>query len=132
MTKSSKIMIGFGIFLVACGLLGWGAAGFTAKAKTAILSGAVTGILMASMGLLASSSQRVLAVAGTVGGIVFPALFAGVFGWRGVIAWQAHAAGQPKLYVAVLLSVMAAASAGVLITLLRERRLVSHIQAERA
>lgn len=109
MPTTSKIMLGYGLVLAACGVLGWAAAGFTAKAKTAILSGAVTGAAMVAMAFL-SSSQGALASAGHWGGRVLPVLFLGVFSWRASIAWKAHLAGQPKLYVAVLLTGMALAS----------------------
>ena len=121
MSKPSKLMIGFGLFLIGCGFLGWAAAGFTAKAKTAILSGGVSGLMMIGMGLLAASSKSIPAVIGTNGGLALPVLFTAVFSWRAVVGWQAYAAGQPKLYVAVLLSLMAAASAAIFAVLLRER-----------
>lgn len=119
MPISSKITIGFGLFLIACGFLGWATAGFTAKAKTAILSGSMSGLMMIAMGYMAASSKPTLAVIGRNGSLVLLIFFAAVFGWRAVVGWQAYAAGQPKLYVAALLSLMAAASVGILATLLK-------------
>ncbi|MBI4376485.1 MAG: hypothetical protein HY549_08550 [Elusimicrobia bacterium] len=121
MPRSSKLMIGFGLFLVACGFLGWAAAGFTAKAKTAILSGSMSGLMMVAMGFLSASSRPMAAAIGKNGGLVLPAFFAAVFGWRAIVGWQAYSAGQPKLYVAVLLSSMAAAAIAIFGILLRER-----------
>jgi len=115
-------MVSFGVLLAVCGLMGWAAAGFTAKAKTAILSGSVTGGLMVLMGLLSASQGPAKAAAGRIGGTVLPALFTTVFTWRAGIAWQAVAAGQPKLYVALLLSFMAAAAAAVFVILLITRK----------
>lgn len=103
-------MIGFGVFLVACGLLGWAAAGFTAKAKTAILSGGMSGGLMIGSGWLASRPSLRARNIGRAAGTALPLLFTGVFSWRSIIAWQSVAAGAPKLYVAVLLSTMAVAA----------------------
>lgn len=122
MPKSSKVMIGFGLFLVGCGFLGWAAAGFTAKAKTAILSGGMSGLIMIIMGLMSASSKPISTTIGANGGVAFPVFLSAVFSWRAAVGWQAYAAGQPKLYVAILLSLMAAASVAVFAVLLRERR----------
>lgn len=121
MPRASKLAVGFGLFLIACGFLGWAAAGFTAKAKTAILSGSMTGIMMIAMGVMASSSKPGLAAIGRYGSLGLPVFFTAIFSWRAAIGWQAYAAGQPKLYVAVLLSLMAAASISIFAALLRER-----------
>lgn len=122
MPFNARWMIGFGFFLVACGLLGWAAAGFTAKAKTAILSGATCGGLMIGSGYLASRSTPRARNIGRGAGTLLPLLFSGVFSWRAIIAWQATAAGQPKLYVAVLLSTMALAALATFAILLRAPR----------
>lgn len=121
MPKSSKLMIGFGLFLIGCGFLGWAAAGFTAKAKTAILSGGVSGLMMIAMGLMAASSKPLPSAIGRNGSLALPVFFTAVFSWRAAVGWQAYAAGQPKLYVAILLSPMAAASIAVFALLLSER-----------
>lgn len=121
MPKSSKLMIGFGLFLIGCGFLGWTAAGFTAKAKTAILSGSMSGLMMVAMGILSASLKPMPAAIGRYGGLALPVFFTAIFSWRAVIGWQAYAAGQPKLYVAILLSSMAAASLAIFALLLTER-----------
>lgn len=122
MPRTPKIAVGFGLFLIACGFLGWAATGFSAKGKTAILSGSLTGAMMIAMGLLSASSRPRAAAIGSGGALALPAFFAAVFGWRAAVAWQAYAAGQPKLYVAALLTVMTAAAACVFRILLKERR----------
>lgn len=95
MSKSSKLMIGFGLFLIGCGFLGWAAAGFTAKAKTAILSGGMSGLMMIAMGFMATSSRPIPAAVGRNGGLALPVFFTAVFSWRAMVGWQAYAAGQP-------------------------------------
>jgi hypothetical protein len=108
--QHAKWMIGFGLFLVAAGFLGWAATGFAAYAKTAIVSGSVTGGLMLACGFLSGRTSGWLARAGRVAGSVFPALFAGVFLWRASVGWREVVAGEPKLYVALLLSAMTLAA----------------------
>jgi hypothetical protein len=105
--KPGKLLIGYGSFLMLCGVAGWAAAGFTAKAKTAIASGSVTGLLMIALGVaalkLAPAGSRLAAWAA----VGFATLFTGAFVWRASVAWGAL---PEKLYVAVLLSAMALAS----------------------
>lgn len=115
-------MIGFGLFLGACGLLGWAAAGFTAKAKTAILSGGMSGGLMVVAGLLASRESPLARRIGRGAGTILPILFGGVFSWRAIVGWQAVGAGEPKVYVAALLSGMALAALATFVILIRLRR----------
>lgn len=121
MPKTSKLAIGFGLFLIAAGFLGWAAAGFTAKAKTAIMSGSISGLMMIALGFMAASAKPTLAAIGRNGSLVLPVLLTAVFSWRAVVGWQAYAAGQPKLYVAILLTSMAAAGAGIFSALLKEK-----------
>jgi len=102
-----KLLRAYGAFLIVCGVVGWAATGFAPKAKTAILSGGVTGTLMVVLGLLALyGSARARVIAPWVG-VFFALAFTSVFTWRASIAWQNVPA---KLYVAILLSVMAVAS----------------------
>ncbi len=105
--KLGKILIGYGAFLMLCGVAGWAAAGFTAKAKTAIASGSATGLLMIVLGILALKLHPAGSRAATWTAAVFALLFTGVFTWRASVAWGSL---PEKLYVAVLLSAMAAAS----------------------
>ena len=121
MPKYSKVMIGFGAFLIICGLLGWASAGFEAKARTAVYSGGATGILMIGMGFMAASPKRALKMIGIHLGIIFPLVFAGVFIWRASLGWSAYLAGEPKLATAALISLMAAASLVTFVTVLRMR-----------
>lgn len=108
MSRRVFYMIGFGVFLACSGVLGWAAAGFTLKAKTALLSGAVCGSLMIGCAWLVLRDRAWLARVGDVGGTILPLLFSGVFAWRATIAWGAWLGGEPKFFVAILLSTMAA------------------------
>lgn len=118
-----KLLIGFGVFLVVCGVLGWGATGFSERGKTAIMSGSMSGMIMLACGLAATLKPS-LAVAARWTGLVFAVMFAGVFSWRATVAWLAVGAGEPKLLVGLLLSTMALAAWGVAgrLALVRETR----------
>ena len=112
-------MVGFGVFLLCAGVLGWAAAGFTLKAKTALLSGTVCGVSMIGCAWLLARERTWMSAIGSVAGTILPLLFGGVFIWRGIIAWSGWLAGEPKLWVAILLSSMAAVSLGTFWTLCR-------------
>lgn len=124
--KPGKILIGYGAFLMVCGVAGWAAAGFTAKATTAIASGSATGLLMIALGFLVLKLQPAGSRGVTWAAAVFALLFTGVFTWRASIAWGNL---PEKLYLAVLLSAMALASmvtvALMVRTLLRDRKAAS-------
>src|SRR5688500_11626035 len=98
----------FGVFLIVCGFVGWAASGFSAYARTAILSGSVCGASMIIAGLLLRYGRAGARTAGLWMGRGLPVLFLGVFIWRAAVAWGA---GPQKLYVAILLTLMAGASA---------------------
>ena len=116
-------MIGFGLFLVASGFVGWAATGFAPYAKTAIVSGSVSGACMIGCGLLAARKGAGLARLGRGAGTVLPVLFGGVFAWRASVGWSEVAAGEPKLYVAVLLSAMTLAALVTFVALIRLAKL---------
>ncbi len=105
MPAYAKWMFGFGLFLVVSGFVGWAATGFASEAKTAILSGSVSGGAMIACGLLSARAGR-LARAARRAGTVLPFVFGAAFVWRAAVAWSEVAAGEPKLYVAALLSAM--------------------------
>ena len=110
MRRFSKLMIGYGLFLAACGVVGYAASGFDPKAKTAIFSGAGSGAIMVLLGWLSSHvNPKVRAIAAHAG-FVLALLLGATFAWRGVIAWGKVLDGQNVLYLAVLLSFMAVVS----------------------
>ncbi|MEM8834478.1 MAG: hypothetical protein AAGD00_01535 [Planctomycetota bacterium] len=118
---ASKILFGYGLFLIVCGFLGWAATGFTSSGKTAILSGGMSGVLVLASAVLAGRPAKKMQMIGAHLGLVLPLLFAIPFTWRGIVGWQATAAGEDKLYVAILLSSMALASVVVFVLLLVNR-----------
>ena len=122
MPKHAKIMIAFGGVLILCGFLGWASTGFEARAKTAILSGSVCGMLMIISGWLSGRPNPGNARIGFNIGVILSALFSGVFTWRGVVGWTAYAAGQPKFFTASLISGMAISSVTVLVLLVSMRK----------
>lgn len=118
---ASKILFGYGLFLIVCGFLGWAATGFSSSGKTAIMSGGVSGALVLVSAWLAGRPAKKLQMIGAHLGLVLPLLFAIPFTWRGIVGWQATAAGEDKLYVAILLSSMALASLIVFVLLIMNR-----------
>lgn len=116
--RTSSILIAYGLFLIVCGVLGWAASGFEERAKTAILSGGTSGLLMLTLGLF---QQRRRMESLRPAGALFAGLYGGVFSWRSIVAWGDVSAGEPKAMVATLLTLMAIASFGTVILLLRSR-----------
>lgn len=117
------ILIRFGVFLIVCGLLGWAATGFSDRGKTAIASGGMSGMIMLVCGLLSGMQEPLLRRLGFYGAIGFTVLFGAAFVWRSTVAWMAVASGEPKHYVAALLTVMALAAMTVLALLIRVNHL---------
>lgn len=113
MSFTGRWFLGFGIFLILCGL-----AGFLSNpggAKTALISGGSFGGLSALWGVLMLKSFAWAKVAAWVSTLVLVAAFA----WRSVAGWMAYAAGQPKLFAASLITLMLAASLASLVVLAR-------------
>jgi 4-hydroxybenzoate polyprenyltransferase len=121
MPKYSKLMCAYGVFLIVCGFLGWAATGFTGKGATAIASGGVSGALMLVMGWLSSSDGRAAKNIGIHLGFILALLFGGVFTWRALAGWGLIGSGEPKPWVALLISVMAVASFATFAALLAMR-----------
>lgn len=108
--------VGFGLFLLVCGIAGF--ASNPETAKTALISGSVFGGLSGFWGVLMLQGRcwaRVGALASTL-------VLAAAFTWRSAAGWMAVADGQPKLFAAVLISMMLAASLASLFVLLRAGR----------
>ena len=104
MNFCGRWFIGFGFFLFVCGL-----AGFLSNpsgAKTALISGGTFGFLSALSGVLMSRGLgwAWMAALGCTG------FLAAVFTWRAAAGWMAYSAGQPKLFVASLITLMLAGS----------------------
>ena len=104
-TKLGKLMVSYGSFLMAMGLVGY--LSNPDKAMTALISGGLFGGLSVLWGILLARSQswsRWAALATT-------GLLAAVFAWRASVSWAAFSAGQPEKWVAAtIISAMGLAS----------------------
>jgi hypothetical membrane protein len=121
MRASARILFVFGIFLIVCGVLGWASAGFSDRAKTAVLSGAGSGALILVSGFLANGASRTMQAIGAHAGMGLALLFGGTFVWRAIVAWQDVSSGEPKTMTASLLSAMAVAALVSLALLVKSR-----------
>jgi hypothetical protein len=115
------LLLRFGLFLIVCGLLGWAATGFSDRGKTAIASGAMSGMIVLACAVLVGMGRPLLRRVGYFAAVGFTLLFGAAFAWRGTVGWLAVASGEPKLYVAALLTVMALSAIAVLVRLIRLR-----------
>ena len=117
--KIGRWYIGFGIFLIACGLAGY--ASNPEAAKTALMSGGAFGTLSSFWGFWILKGGRLLAL--LAAGLTTLMLCA-AFTWRSVVSWQAYSGGEPKLFAAILITGMLFASVCSLIQLLRSHKSV--------
>ena len=117
--KIGRWYVGFGIFLIACGLAGY--ASNPEAAKTALMSGGAFGSLSAFWGLWILKGGRLLAL--LAAGLTTLILCA-AFTWRSVASWQAYSEGEPKLFAATLITVMLLASVCSLIQLVHSHKSV--------
>jgi uncharacterized membrane protein (UPF0136 family) len=102
MNFSGRWFVGFGIFLILCGVAGY--LSNPAAAKTALISGGTFGALSALWGLLMLRGFGWARVAAGVS----TGFLAVVFCWRSAAGWMAYADGQPKLFAAALITLMLA------------------------
>ncbi len=110
-----KYVIGYGVFLIVIGLLGY--ASNPEKAKTALMAGGTFGTLSIIWGAVMAKGMAW----GRYAAIATTSLLAVVFGWRAWMGWQAVMAGQPKLVAASLITAMLVASLILLPLLFRKR-----------
>ena len=109
-------MVGYGLFLMIIGILGF--LSNPEKAKTALLSGGGFGLLSIVLGILLHRRFRWARSAA----VAMTTLLATVFVWRAVVGWSAVNQGQiEKRTAAVLITLMLAASILTVIVLLRSR-----------
>ncbi len=107
-------LVGYGVFLIAIGLLGY--LSNPEKARTALMSGGVFGALSIACGVL---RIRGALWAGKVA-LGITGFLALIFTWRAIVGWLAVAQGNTdKLTAAVLISVMLAATVATIVRLLR-------------
>ena len=115
MSFTGRWFLGFGIFLIVCGAVGY--LSNPAGAKTALISGGTFGGLSAIWGLLMMKGFAWAKVAAWVSTLLLVAAFA----WRSAVGWMAYAAGEPKLFAASLITLMLAASLVSLVVLARRK-----------
>ncbi len=104
MNSTGRWFVGFGAFLVLCGVAGY--LSNPEGAKTALMSGGIFGGLSALCGVLMLQGFAWAKVAAWISTLVLVAAFA----WRSVAGWMAYAAGEPKLFAASLITLMLVAS----------------------
>jgi uncharacterized membrane protein (UPF0136 family) len=115
--KIPYVIIGYGLFLIVIGVLGY--LSNPEKAKTALVSGGTFGGLSIVWGILAARGIRWAPVAALVTAI----FLIGIFTWRASAGWIAYAQGESeKLVAAVLISLMWTGSAVLIGVLLSRRR----------
>src|SRR5688572_15499757 len=116
-TTTAGYLIFYGAFLILCGLLGY--LSNPEKAKTALMSGGTFGALSIIWGVLGARGVKwsLPAALATTG------LLALVFAWRASVGWLAVIDGKrEKLFAASLITLMLAASALMLLCLLKARK----------
>lgn len=113
MSFTGRWFVGFGIFLILCGVAGY--LSNPAGAKTALMSGGTFGGLSALWGVLMLRGVAWAKIAARFTTIMLVAAFA----WRSVAGWMAFAAGEPKLFAASLITLMLVASLASLAVLAR-------------
>jgi uncharacterized membrane protein (UPF0136 family) len=107
--------IGFGLFLIACGVAGF--LSNPSAAKTALLSGGTFGTLCILCGVL---MRRGIGAAGFAAWAI-TLLLCAAFAWRATVGWLAVANGEPKLFAASLISLMLCGAIASLVVLVRTR-----------
>lgn len=98
--NNSKWLIGYGVFLFLCGLIGY--LSNPAAAKTALISGSVFGGLAVVWGVLIGKGFGFAKWAA----LVTTLLLCAVFTWRSIASWQKVMDGEPKAFAAGLISLM--------------------------
>lgn len=87
MNRSSWIMIGYGVFLIAGALTAISISGWD-RSKTALFSSSGAATLMIGAAFLASRSSEKTRNLGQLAGTILPLLFAATFFWRLTINWS--------------------------------------------
>jgi uncharacterized membrane protein (UPF0136 family) len=115
--KIGRWYVGFGAFLIVCGVAGY--LSNPAAAKTALMSGGTFGTLSALWGFWLLKGGRLVAF---LAALLTTLMLCAAFSWRSVVSWQAVADGEPKTFAAALITAMLIASLLSLVQLLRARK----------
>jgi hypothetical protein len=86
MSKASKLMLAYGLFLVAGALVAISISGWD-RSKTALFSSGGAAALMAAMAFMASAKAKAPMMIGIHLGMALPLVFAATFGWRLSLNW---------------------------------------------
>lgn len=108
---------------MVCGFAAFALSNFERKAITALIVGGVAGVLMIICAAMANNllRNRTVGMIGIHAGLVLPAVFALLFGWRAMSAYQAYQLGTRPLHLFTVLLVMAIGSAIAFVLVLRSR-----------
>ena len=113
-TKTAGYLIFYGAFLMVMGLLGF--LSNPEKAKTALMSGGTFGLLSILWGVLGARGFRWSRPTA----IITTGLLTLVFVWRASVGWLAVLDGKrDKLFAAILITLMLAASVPMLLRLFK-------------
>lgn len=115
MNFNGRWFVGFGVFLILCGVAGF--LSNPAGAKTALLSGGTFGALSVLWGVLLLRGMSWAKWAG----LVMTAFLTLVFAWRATTGWMAYLAGEPKLFAASLISLMFTGAVVTLVVVARRK-----------
>jgi uncharacterized membrane protein (UPF0136 family) len=113
---NSRWLIGFGIFLILCGLAGY--ASNPQAAKTALISGSLFGGLSILWGVLLGKGIAFAKWAA----LAMTAFLCIIFGWRSIASWQKVMDGEPKTFAATLITLMLVGALATVAKLLGGRR----------
>lgn len=111
--------LGFGLFLILCGIAGY--LSNPAAAKTALMSGGTFGLLSAAWGFWFMKGGKLFAF---IAAFLTTLMLCAAFTWRSIVSWQAVADGEPKTFAASLISAMLIAAVLSIIQLVRARRTI--------
>eukprot|EP01112_Ceratiomyxa_fruticulosa_P003918 TRINITY_DN1423_c0_g1_i1.p1 TRINITY_DN1423_c0_g1~~TRINITY_DN1423_c0_g1_i1.p1 ORF type:complete len:129 (+),score=6.94 TRINITY_DN1423_c0_g1_i1:39-425(+) len=107
---ASQRLAYYAVFIAVMGIIGF--LTNPAKAKSALISGLVSGGLCLVWSYLISNGSSNTSKWGCIAGFVSCLVLGFVFAWRAFLAWNSYLSGQEeKLVPAVLTSVMSLASA---------------------
>ncbi|MEX0742002.1 MAG: hypothetical protein WD079_04335 [Phycisphaeraceae bacterium] len=121
MPTAAKWMVGYGFFLIACGLAAWAIAGFESRAVTAIIVGGATGTIAILMGILSAANNHKIMMVGIHLGMAIIGLFAILFAVVAGRRWPGALEGDVPMYLPITITIMALGSIVALIMVIRQR-----------
>jgi len=117
-------MLFYAAFLVLGGIIAFAMSGFNWEhAKTGLIIPTVCAIAMLGCALLAAQleKRRTLGMIGIHLGLALPLVFTAAFAWRAFGGWQKLDGPDGKLYLVVILAVLAVGSVIAFVAILRTR-----------